>query len=211
VRSVRLSEVVPPYFLSRARAPEKWTEGKLPHLTSPTSPAGAPSCRWRTSPTSYLHQRGQGWPASERVVALLLPFDADEAGLAAGRSPRRDPRDRRSWEARAGELDHEHDQQHPSPTGEPTQRAMTESVISRTYETLSVNSPDALQVCARVGESAVPRRSSRVQAIAVRTNCWWTPKTSFGAPFTSGKCTGLALSTATKFKFGRSGGHRCPA
>jgi len=180
----------------------------------------------RLAPSFIRESRDR--PSGERVVALLLPFAADEVGLEAGLRPLRDPRARRSWEARAGELDHQHDQQHPSPTGEPTQRAMTESVISRTYETLSVNSPEALElwgrgratagtataaVSVRAGVLTRPRRSSGVQPGDPRPS-WQTPPrviTGEGGPIASRKCIGLALSPATKNQVGRSGGLRCAA
>ena len=100
---------------------------------------------------------------------------------------------------------------------------MTKRVNSHTYG-LSVNSPQALKVCGcgqspagtstavvrvrprdRASESPRLQRSSAAQARALPAS-WPRPlQPSGGGPINCGECVGLVLSTATKFKIGRSG------
>jgi hypothetical protein len=108
---------------------------------------------------------------------------------------------------------------------------MTERVVSGTYETLSVNSPQALEVCGRgratagtataavrvqvraidwVGES--PRlRSNGPKARVLLASSPRPLQPGEGGPIVGGECIGLALPTATKIKIGRSGPDRCRA
>ncbi len=197
MRSVRSSEVVPPYFLSRARARKMGGRGTTsPNLTNLT--CGIAIVEMADFTDFLPHQRVMGWSASERVVALSLPFRhaVTDRPLAAAafrhpvgprlRALRRRPTIRSfdpSWETRARERDHQHDHHHPPASAEScTQRAATEPVISRTYETLSGSSPEEPEVCgcgqAPVGSATAavsdrvdapprPQRSSAAQASAL--------------------------------------------
>jgi hypothetical protein len=188
------------------------------------------------TPTPYRHQRGEGWPTSERAVALLLPFDADEVGLEAGRRPLQDPRDRRSWEARAGELAHQHDHQESRAVGRSVESWNQPGANHRT-RVRSHRLPRRVlignQALADLGYAPAPAiwRPGAAAAVGARVSDWasaspsprrsavgllqaalvsWrrTPVSGKGVPSASRECIGLALSGHTIFQVGRSGGPR---
>jgi hypothetical protein len=82
----------------------------------------------------------------------------------------------------------------------------------RVAGTVTAASAVSVRACVQVGGSPRPQRSSGAHASALPRS--WpaaraTAITTFGGPIASRRCIGLASSTATKIKIGRSGPGRC--
>jgi len=159
-----------------------------------------------TDAVRHQRQDGEGWPSSERVFALLLPFDADGLGLTsppggAGSASRR---------------------RRPAPSmGDRQDLAIHESRDSRLA---SSPRPHLMGRQMRVGRLSdlAGLRDAATGLLPSRPQCssssrpgvglpasWLRPvKTREGDPQPTRRCTGLVLSGYTKFKIGRSGHRR---